>query len=437
MPLSYDRLLDQFSELAWKQFGEECFETNTILRDAFGSLTLILKGNFESETRKRFDRDVAENLSKYIDLPSATPSELFQPELCERSGLLEPVCVDGEERLVPVLSQNIVGSDWNSPNFDFSTKAEVLTFFSCKGGVGRSTALAIVASHLSSQGKRVLVLDLDIEAPGIGEILLSDNERPEYGILDFLTEQNFEEPSDAFLRDCIGVSDLTDGNGLIEVVPAAGRSTYEHPGTLLSKISFALTEREDNDGNKFSFLAKIQSLVSRLSDAREPDYILVDARAGLSETTAAAILGLGGGVLMFGVDTPQTFECYRYLFAHLQKFLLSHNDTSWRENMRMVHAQARPGAEAREKFRDRTHAVFADFLYEEADVEELDAFNFDIDDDNAPHFAWPIPYDANFIEFDPKEKKDQLSKEFIDRTFGVFLEGVQNMLGGGRERKNV
>jgi MinD-like ATPase involved in chromosome partitioning or flagellar assembly len=43
----------------------------------------------------------------------------------------------------------------------------IITFYSYKGGVGRSMALANVAVLLARQGRRVLVVDWDLEAPGI------------------------------------------------------------------------------------------------------------------------------------------------------------------------------------------------------------------------------------------------------------------------------
>src|SRR5262245_14102544 len=45
--------------------------------------------------------------------------------------------------------------------------ARIITFYSYKGGAGRSMALANVAWILASNGRRVLVLDWDLEAPGL------------------------------------------------------------------------------------------------------------------------------------------------------------------------------------------------------------------------------------------------------------------------------
>jgi len=46
-------------------------------------------------------------------------------------------------------------------------KGSVITFYSYKGGTGRSLALSNVAWILASAGKRVLVMDWDLEAPGL------------------------------------------------------------------------------------------------------------------------------------------------------------------------------------------------------------------------------------------------------------------------------
>ena len=47
------------------------------------------------------------------------------------------------------------------------TKMYVTTFYSFKGGVGRTMALVNVAVELANTGRRVLVVDFDLEAPGL------------------------------------------------------------------------------------------------------------------------------------------------------------------------------------------------------------------------------------------------------------------------------
>src|SRR5215510_4858347 len=68
----------------------------------------------------------------------------------------------------------------------------IITFYSYKGGTGRTMALANVAWILASNGLRVLVIDWDLEAPGLHRYLspfLEDKELTSSpGLIDFLVD---------------------------------------------------------------------------------------------------------------------------------------------------------------------------------------------------------------------------------------------------------
>src|SRR5688572_5754613 len=49
----------------------------------------------------------------------------------------------------------------------------IITFYSYKGGVGRSMALANIAYELSKKGLKVLIVDWDLEAPGLEKYFTS------------------------------------------------------------------------------------------------------------------------------------------------------------------------------------------------------------------------------------------------------------------------
>ena len=67
----------------------------------------------------------------------------------------------------------------------------VITFYSYKGGTGRSMALANIAWILASNGYRVLVIDWDLEAPGLHRYLHPFLVDPELagtdGVIDIVT----------------------------------------------------------------------------------------------------------------------------------------------------------------------------------------------------------------------------------------------------------
>jgi cellulose biosynthesis protein BcsQ len=55
------------------------------------------------------------------------------------------------------------------------TKSVFITFYSFKGGVGRTMSLLNVACILAGRGRRVLMIDFDLEAPGL--TLFKQNQR--------------------------------------------------------------------------------------------------------------------------------------------------------------------------------------------------------------------------------------------------------------------
>src|SRR5262245_41168827 len=78
-----------------------------------------------------------------------------------------------------------------------------VTFYSFKGGVGRSMALANVAEVLADLGYNVIVCDWDLEAPGLERYFADSTEHAERlaaraGLMDLLLEhkENLRTSSD-------------------------------------------------------------------------------------------------------------------------------------------------------------------------------------------------------------------------------------------------
>ena len=75
----------------------------------------------------------------------------------------------------------------------------IYTFYSYKGGVGRSMALANVAQWLSTEGVDVVMIDWDLEAPGLEHFFAGDDElevaRSQVGVIDMLESYRRQFPS--------------------------------------------------------------------------------------------------------------------------------------------------------------------------------------------------------------------------------------------------
>lgn len=431
--MTFDQALPALARLALELLGSDTLSSALVLRDAQGALTLVIRTDVLASDRAAFDEAARMELGSYASEPSATPDELYDDALrSDAEAIDEVVHVDADRSIfVKLLDRQIIGQDWTRPNFNRAANVPLLTFFSCKGGVGRSTALAVAAADLSAKGKNVLIVDFDLEAPGIGSILLNNQDLPDYGLLDYLIEARMDGADDSFLEACIAPSPLTSGRGLIEIMPALGKTGSVNPWDVLPKLGRAYLDASGGDGKAISYLEQMRSLMGRLSNRGRSDVIFVDARAGLSESTAPAVVGLGGEILLFGVDTPQTLECYSYLLAHLSRFApIPDQADDWRSRLRMVHAKAGRTEEAWLPYREKSYDLFSSLLYEqdESSAVKAAAFNFDIDDPVAPHFPWPIPFDGEFAEFDPRKRGVTLQRDFYDRTFGPFNERLFDLL---------
>src|SRR5579859_1558445 len=76
----------------------------------------------------------------------------------------------------------------------------IYTFYSYKGGVGRSMALANVAQWFYLQGLRVVMIDWDLEAPGLENFFFTsekdlENVRYQIGLIDLLMAYKRRFPS--------------------------------------------------------------------------------------------------------------------------------------------------------------------------------------------------------------------------------------------------
>ena len=63
---------------------------------------------------------------------------------------------------------------------------QIFAFYSFKGGVGRSMAVLNLAYALAAKGRHVLVLDMDLEAPGLSGVLHREEEIPGFARLDMV-----------------------------------------------------------------------------------------------------------------------------------------------------------------------------------------------------------------------------------------------------------
>jgi MinD-like ATPase involved in chromosome partitioning or flagellar assembly len=441
MAMMYDISLSALVDLIVNEWGVLALEENLFLRDAAGRLTfVVLASDRDGAVRDALSGKINTLLGGYADpsgISVATPEELFDPRLRAKDvGSFFPVTGERFQGQVRLVDRRVVGGDWlRAPGTQLAGIPR-LFFVSLKGGVGRTTALCVLAAHLASNGQRVLALDLDLEAPGLGTMLLDIETLPKFGVLDYLVETNLNEVDELFIADMQGASKLTAGRGVVTVIPALGAESVAHPENVLSKIARAYLPSE-SAAHLGSFTLKIESLLDTITKTGDYDVVLVDARAGLHESTAAAAVALRGDTLLFGIDQPQTYAGYKALFSQLAVTLGS----DWAARVHFV--EARVGADGpsvdflsnmtasmpQGKDAVAVHAIPLDQLRDRFDVDwdeqagpdEPDVIEKDMDSTH-------IYESDGFRSFDPLKNPDRLDRGVYAAVFQNFLDKCDEIL---------
>jgi cellulose biosynthesis protein BcsQ len=172
-------------------------------------------------------------------------------------------------------------------------KSRIITFYSYKGGTGRTMALANVGWILAATGHRVLLIDWDLEAPGLHRYLhpfLEDKELASTpGLVNLFVDfaeaarvaglsstrdEHWYESAASVLRYAVPIDAAFPEGGSLDFVPA-GRQDV---GYAAQMASFNWKEFYDVLGGGIF----LEALKRRLR--ADYEYVLIDSRTGLSDT---------------------------------------------------------------------------------------------------------------------------------------------------------
>lgn len=193
----------------------------------------------------------------------------------------------------------------------------ILTFYSYKGGVGRSMALANVGDALAREGLRVLMIDFDLEAPGLEQFFPINHAhlRSHAGLLDLLlsykqamsqagsgtTEQaSFRQLKELFI---VPVYDQLPSGGRLDLLPAGQRGDEEQLANYaLNLRTFDWQDFYFNWAGELFFDWLRQSLRSLY------DLVLVDSRTGVTEMGGICAYQLADTIAMFCASNQQNLQ---------------------------------------------------------------------------------------------------------------------------------
>jgi MinD-like ATPase involved in chromosome partitioning or flagellar assembly len=172
------------------------------------------------------------------------------------------------------------------------------TFYSYKGGVGRTLSLLNVGAILGERGRSVVIVDLDLEAPGLGW----DGPSRVPGVSDYVSAQRKGAR--------VSVADLTYvlGPNLLSIPVGSEAHRLSHD---LREI---FADPNSDQAQVFDLF------VSEIEQTYHPDFLLFDSRTGRSDIASVSALYLAQVlVILSGLNLQNidgTAQAFRELSEH-------------------------------------------------------------------------------------------------------------------------
>jgi CO dehydrogenase nickel-insertion accessory protein CooC1/post-segregation antitoxin (ccd killing protein) len=195
-----------------------------------------------------------------------------------------------------------------------SGDGQIITFYSYKGGTGRTMALANVAWILASDGKRVLAVDWDLESPGLHKFfhpfLDESTVSATPGVIEIINEyasaavDPAPRPGDWHLeyarveRHAVSLDWNFPDGGRLDFL-SAGRQNRDYSSAVCSL---------DWD-NFYDRLGGGQFFRAMREDMKEKyDYVLIDSRTGLSDVADICTIELPDTLAICFTLSDQSIE---------------------------------------------------------------------------------------------------------------------------------
>jgi len=271
-----------------------------VITTVFAEQDLVEREQYIDDILAAIDLEL--NLYPFLDYKLQTPQEAE----ADKQDPFQPIGI-------PLWSEIFLAPQPENPipvDKSIAHRPLVVTFYSFKGGVGRSTALAFVGNILATRGQRVLMMDFDIEAPSLSFMSSSGSSRTaRYGVLDYLHQHSLTPNQKRLpIVECICQIDMPT-RGELYLMPAG-----EYAAGYMHRLA-------DLDIRLF-YRRKVNPMHQLLDDIKaylDPDIILIDARTGFTDIGAVALFDKADlGIICFS-PTEQSFAGLQWVVEAASK----------------------------------------------------------------------------------------------------------------------
>ena len=186
----------------------------------------------------------------------------------------------------------------------------IVTFYSYKGGVGRTLACANFGIYLAKTGQKVVLADMDFEAPGLDSKFFSDaTTNISNGLLDQISAFQKGLPLPSLSPIPIGLTEeVARSGGVLQLIPAGNYDSPHKYYETLSSLDWNLLLRSE-EGLSFWF-----ELVSRIKTQFDPDVLVIDSRTGITEIGGLCTQVLPDTVLLLSSTSPESMAGTRRMY---------------------------------------------------------------------------------------------------------------------------
>jgi hypothetical protein len=257
---------------------------------------------------------------------------------------------------------------------------KTVTFYSYKGGVGRTLLLANIAKYLARFGQNVFAIDFDLEAPGLHYKLNLDKSAPVkrsvLGLADYVHGFATGNGTPGSLGDyVIDVEKEKGARGAIHLMPAGDVHSPRYWRRLAEINWHDLFYSETAKG-----VAAFLDLKARIEKEFRPDYLLIDSRTGVTEIGGVATTILPDYVICLLLNNQENLDGAREAIRSIARATRQRKQ----EAIEVIPVLARIPASQGRDFEATIVSQVRDFLNEDAEdlaetlhIEELDLLHTD------------------------------------------------------------
>lgn len=214
-------------------------------------------------------------------------------------------------------------------------KPVVISFYSYKGGMGRTTTMAAFALYLSSVCKlKVVAIDCDYEAPGLNNFFLKypAEQNNHNGLVEYLLDNSTGLTEGNVVTDYMQEVDHNfSGEGTVFLMPSGNMSAEKvAEGKQLTHLDHYLEgiARIDISNTRYAN-SVFESVLYDINAAVHPDVVLIDSKTGINDVMGLAICSLADIVVGFFRNDVQTLPGLRFFIntmmanTHVEPFLVN------------------------------------------------------------------------------------------------------------------